>query len=88
MPISSMTSLPRVRSLPPKWWLRSIGTPPLNSPAQSSAGPRASLDLLDRARLAVDRVFRESELRDIWQDAGSVDKWDMAIQELQGRLSG
>jgi hypothetical protein len=49
--------------------------------------PRVGADLLSRARAAVARVVGESELRDIWLDAGSVAAWEAAVGELQSRLA-
>jgi hypothetical protein len=54
--------------------------------AWAGGQPRATVELLSKARSAVDRVFRESELRDIWLDAGSLEAWAAAIEELQTRL--
>jgi hypothetical protein len=46
-------------------------------------------DLLKTAREAVSKVFQESELREIWEDAGeeSVRCWKVEIDSLVERLS-
>jgi hypothetical protein len=52
----------------------------------AASQPRANAKLLAKAKEAVTRVFQESELREIWDDAGSLDEWEAAINELQARL--
>jgi hypothetical protein len=37
---------------------------------------------------AVDRVRRNSELKDLWMQADGLNDWIAAIGELQGRLEG
>jgi hypothetical protein len=55
--------------------------------AWAAGQPRVGAELLSRARTAVARVLRESELRDIWLDAGSLAAWEAAVGELQSRLA-
>jgi hypothetical protein len=51
--------------------------------------PAPSADLLKSARKAVERVFEESELREIWEDAGeeSLEGWKTEIDDLISRLA-
>lgn len=43
-------------------------------------------ELKDVAIQALDRVRRNSELKDLWLEADGLNDWITAIQELQGRL--
>lgn len=43
-------------------------------------------ELLDLARRAVTRVRNESELRDLWKEADSLDEWLERVDELRARL--
>jgi hypothetical protein len=40
----------------------------------------------DLARRAVDRVERDSELRDLWLEAGDAGDWEAAVRDLRIRL--
>jgi len=40
----------------------------------------------DRARLAVERVYAKSELRELWHEAGPVPEWHADVRELLNRL--
>ena len=42
--------------------------------------------MLDMARCAVDRVERDSELRDAWLESGDAGEWETAVRELRSRL--
>ena len=44
--------------------------------------------LTDLAGRAMDRVRRNSELKDLWMQADGLNEWIAAIGELQGRLQG
>ncbi len=44
--------------------------------------------LTDLAGRAVDRVRRNSELKDLWMQADGLNEWIAAIGELQGRIEG
>lgn len=37
---------------------------------------------------AVERVRRNSELKDLWMEADGLNDWIAALRELQGRLGG
>ena len=43
-------------------------------------------NLLTKASKAVSKVFDSSELREIWEDSGSLDKWRLSIDDLLSRL--
>ena len=45
-------------------------------------------ELAALAGRAVDRVRRNSELKDLWMQADGLNEWIAAIGELQGRLEG
>src|ERR1700733_14993550 len=53
----------------------------------TSGNPQASSpELKALAIRALDRVRRNSELRDLWLEADGLNDWTAAIQELQNRL--
>ena len=48
--------------------------------------PVVATDLVVLAKAAVDRIVRESELRDLWDESDSSDSWQAAMTDLRGRL--
>jgi hypothetical protein len=51
--------------------------------------PQASTpELRALAIRALERVRRNSEVKDLWMEADGLNDWTAAIQELQGRLGG
>ena len=51
--------------------------------------PRISTPELNRLAVrALERVRRNSELKDLWMEADGLNDWIGAIKELQGRLGG
>jgi hypothetical protein len=49
--------------------------------------PPPDAGLRERATQAVSAVFRDSELREIWEDADGLDPWREALDELRSRLA-
>lgn len=47
-----------------------------------------TMELKATAIRAVDRVRRNSELKDLWMEADGLNEWIAAMRELQGRLGG
>ena len=48
---------------------------------------KASQDLARKAHLAIDRILEEnSELRELWAEAGEYDEWAGSVQELRARI--
>jgi hypothetical protein len=45
-------------------------------------------ELKDVAIRALERVRRNSELKDLWMEADGLNDWIAAVRELQGRLGG
>ncbi len=45
-------------------------------------------EMKDVAKRAVDRVRRNSELKDLWMEADGLNDWIAALRELQARLEG
>jgi hypothetical protein len=69
------------------------GAPGIGAPAAIGewAGKHPQVltpELTDLAGRAVDRVRRNSELKDLWMQADGLNDWIVAIRELQGRLEG
>jgi uncharacterized protein DUF4259 len=67
------------------------GSPAAGSPAAvvewAGGHPQAlTAGLTDLAGRAVDRVRRNSELKDLWMQADGLNEWIAAIGELQGRI--
>ena len=57
--------------------------------AQALAKHQAALaddDLLDSARKAVARVFKSSELKELWQDSSDSQAWQDGLRNLLSRL--
>jgi hypothetical protein len=48
--------------------------------------PVLASDLLSLAKAAVDRIGRESELKDLWNESDSVNDWRAALTDLRKRL--
>ena len=48
--------------------------------------PVVATDLVVLARAAVDRIIRESELKDLWEESDSADSWRAAMTDLRARL--
>ncbi len=47
-----------------------------------------SAEMSEIARLAVYKVRTNSELKDLWLEAGGLNEWNAALRELESRLSG
>ena len=48
--------------------------------------PVVATDLVVLARAAVDRIVRDSELKDLWGENDSANGWRAAMTDLRGRL--
>jgi hypothetical protein len=48
--------------------------------------PAVSPDLVVLAREAVDRILRESELKDLWEESDTGNDWRTAMADLRRRL--
>jgi hypothetical protein len=48
--------------------------------------PVIAADLVVLARAAMDRIVRESELKDLWDESDSADEWRAAMTDLGKRL--
>lgn len=44
-------------------------------------------NLKSSALMAVNKVFEESELREIWEDSDGLEQWSVAIEDLKSRLA-
>jgi hypothetical protein len=69
------------------------GSPADGAPAKigECAGkhPQADTEELKAAAIrAVERVRRNSELKDLWMEADGLNEWIAGLRELQGRLGG
>ncbi|MGA6984564.1 MAG: DUF4259 domain-containing protein [Terriglobales bacterium] len=53
----------------------------------SKSEARATPDLADLARRAVERVRTNSELKDLWLEAEGLNEWSAALRDLEERLS-
>ena len=68
-----------------------LGRPPAELPEEVAAwvvgkpAPRASL--VKRARKAVARILKDSELKDLWAESADFARWQGTVAELQGRLA-
>ena len=67
------------------------GSPAASAPAEIgdwvSAHPKAlTPELKDAAVRAVDRVRRNSELKDLWMEADGLNDWIEVLKDLQARL--
>ena len=47
-----------------------------------------SVEMLDLARRAVERVRANSELKDLWLEAEGLNEWTAALHDLEARLQG
>lgn len=48
--------------------------------------PKPNPPLLAKAKKAVARIARSSELRDLWQEGKEFEKWHAAVSDLEARL--
>jgi hypothetical protein len=48
--------------------------------------PVVATDLVVLARAAMDRIVRESELKDLWDESDSAAAWRSTMTDLRGRL--
>lgn len=55
--------------------------------AIKNAGLTVDEKLVKQARKAVKQVLKESELQEMWADAGEMDEWELVQSGLLGRLS-
>jgi len=69
------------------------GAPPPTVPRQvtewvSKIEGSPSAEMNELAGRAVNKVRNNSELKDLWLEAGGLNEWSAALRELEGRLSG
>lgn len=67
------------------------GRPGADMPKQVAAfvkgKPKPGRDVVAKAQLAVRQVWTQSELRDLWKEAGDLARWQRAVTALSRRLA-